>query len=218
MQMPYSMMHIFKETFPHVARFTYVTEMHRQLAGCRTCLDVGCGGGSPTRLLGFDFSVGMEAHPPSLELARKNKTHNEFVAARVQDIGRHFRTGQFDCVVALDLIEHLTKEEGLALIREMERIARKKILIFTPNGFLSQQSHDGDLQEHLSGWTAGEMHSLGFTVIGMHGHRWFRGEQHEHRLKPKQLSGVVSELSHYLFTRAHPENAAAILCIKKSSG
>jgi hypothetical protein len=116
--------------------------------------------------------------------------------------------------VALDLIEHVSKKEGNALIQDMERIASKKILIFTPNGFLRQQSHDGDLQEHLSGWTADEMQSLGFTVIGMHGHKFFRGEHHEHRFRPRRLSGIVSQLSHYCYTRSHAANAAAILCVK----
>lgn len=215
--MTYSTLHVFKKTFPEVALFTYIAEVHRQLAGCRTCLDVGCGGGSPTQFLDFDHTVGLEAHEPSLNLARQNKTHHDFVEARVQDIAIHFRPKQFDCVVALDLIEHLTKEEGHALIQDMERIASKTVVIFTPNGFIPQQGCGGDLQEHLSGWSAAEMQTLGFTVIGMHGYKLFRTERHEHRLKPKQLSGILSELSHYVYTRSHPKQAAAILCVKKTA-
>jgi hypothetical protein len=133
---------------------------------------------------------------------------------RVQDVGRFFGRHQFDCCVALDLIEHLTKEEGHQLIRDMERIASKRVLLFTPNGFLGQSGKGDDLQQHLSGWEAGEMRSLGFTVAGMHGHRFLRGEQHRHRFRPRVLSGLLSVLTHYLYTRSHPEVAAAILCIK----
>jgi hypothetical protein len=100
----------------------------------------------------------------------------------------------------------------------MERIASRKILIFTPNGFLRQQSSNGDMQAHLSGWDAHEMQALGFTVVGMHGHKFFRGEHHEHRFHPRSLSGVASQMSHYLYTRSHPEKAAAILCVKSVRG
>lgn len=166
------------------------------------------------RYLRFEHSVGVDGYPPLLEEAKKNRTHTEFVFSRVQDIGGRFMPGQFDCCVALDLIEHLTKDDGLKLIRDMERIAAKKILIFTPNGFLSQKSHEGDLQEHLSGWSADEMRSLGFDVVGMYGTRFLRGEMHRHKFRPRSLSGVVSAVSHYAFTMRHPEKAAAILCVK----
>jgi len=212
--MPTTAVELFRLTFPRILEFSYLNAMRRMLAGCRSCLDIGCGGSSPTRRLGFEHSVGVDGYTPLLDEARRNRTHTEFVFARAQEIGERFTGGQFDCCVALDLIEHLTKEDGLKLIREMERIAAKRILIFTPSGFLSQRSHDGDLQEHLSGWSADEMRSLGFDVIGMHGARVLRGEEHRHRFRPRALSGVISAVSHYAYTRRHPEKAAAILCLK----
>jgi SAM-dependent methyltransferase len=201
-------------TFPQLGFAVYVAEMRRQLAGCRTCLDVGCGPASPIRFLDFDSTVGIDGHEPTLATARANQTHTSFELCDVTTIGARFQSGQFDCCVALDVIEHLTKEDGLALISAMERIATKRILLFTPNGYLPQQSHDGDLQAHLSGWQADEMRNLGFTVIGMHGIKFLRGEYHEHRFKPRALSGIVSVISHFLFTRSHPEQAAALLCVK----
>jgi predicted TPR repeat methyltransferase len=189
--------------------------MGRQLADCRTCLDLGCGAGSPIRLLDFEYTVGLDGHEPGVNQARASKTHTEVWLGDVRRIGEYFSARQFDCVVALDLIEHLTKTEGLQLIDAMERIASKKILIFTPNGFLPQQSTDGDLQAHHSGWEAREIAALGFTVIGMHGHKLLRGERHEHRIRPQALGGVISVLTHYLYTRRHPEKAAAILCVKE---
>ena len=116
--------------------------------------------------------------------------------------------------MALDLIEHLTKEDGLKLIRDMETIAAKKIVIFTPSGFLSQPSHDGDLQEHLSGWEPEEMRKLGFQVLGMQGPKFLRGEEHQHKYRPKQFWGIISALGHYFYTRRRPERAAAMLCVK----
>lgn len=212
--MPTTAFALFKLTFPRLLLFSYLNTMRKELAGCRTCLDIGCGGASPVRHLEFEHSVGVEGHAPTLEAAQKLHTHNEFRFAGATELDKHFAANQFDCCIALDLIEHLTKKDGIKLIREMERIASKKILLFTPNGFLPQQSHKGDLQEHLSGWTADEMKSLGFKVFGMHGHKALRGGQHQHRLKPAALSGIISALTHFLYTRRHAQSAAAILCVK----
>jgi len=205
---------LFRQTFPQVALFSYVNGLNKALAECRTCLDIGCGGGSPIRLLNFEYSVGVEGHARTLVEARRNYTHTEYCLARAQDIGKHFTEGQFDCCVALDLIEHLTKEAGDQLIRDMERIASKKVVLFTPNGFLPQRGADGDLQAHRSGWDAAGMSARGYQVVGMLGHKALRGEQHQHRFRPQFLSGLISQLSHYAYTRSHPTHAAALLCIK----
>jgi len=98
----------------------------------------------------------------------------------------------------------------------MERIASKKIVIATPNGFLPQGNYGtNEYQKHLSGWEVEEMQKLGFKVLGVYGYKSLRGETHNLRYKPKIFWGVVSLLSHYFYTRSHPEQAAAILCIKE---
>lgn len=205
---------LFKECFPRLALFAYVKEMRDQLADCRSCLDIGCGEDSPVRMLSFEYTVGLEGHRPTLEKAAAHRTHNEFRCGRAQDLGRMFRPRQFDCVVALDLIEHLSKEDGQQLLDDMERIAAKKALIFTPNGFLPQRGRDGDLQEHLSGWEPLEMRVRGYRVLGMQGPRFLRSEHHEHRFRPRAVSGVLSVFGQYVYARTRPEAAAALLCVK----
>jgi hypothetical protein len=214
LMMPASAFSVFRFAFPRILLFSYLNTLRKALSDCQTCLDIGCGPASPVTALGFRYSLGVEGYPALLDEARKNNTHNDYLLARAQDIGKQFETGAFDCCVALDLIEHLTREEGLELIRQMERIASKRIAIFTPNGYLPQKSREGDLQEHLSGWDASTMRGLGFMVIGMHGLKALRGEEHKHRFRPHALSGVVSAISHYGFTMRLPELAAAILCVK----
>jgi hypothetical protein len=188
--------------------------MQRQLAECRTCLDIGCGGNSPVRFIGFEHAVGIDGYEPALAEARRNGTHDEHLICDAREIGKRFSPRQFDCCVALDLIEHLPKEDGFRLIESMQRIASKKILLFTPNGFLPQESVDGDLQAHRSGWEPGEMRSLGFHVIGMHGAKWMRGEQHRPRFRPRPVAGLLSLATHILYARRNPDGAAALLCVK----
>ena len=90
--------------------------MQRLLSDCRSCLDIGYGVGSPVQWLDFDYTVELEAHAPTLERARANRTHSELRSGRAEEIGTLFSADQFDCVVALDLLEHFTKEDGLRLI------------------------------------------------------------------------------------------------------
>ena len=53
----------------------------------------------------------------------------------------------------MEVIEHLEKEEAIRLIEDMEKIARKKIIITTPVGFLENYEADGNLyQTHKSGF------------------------------------------------------------------
>jgi SAM-dependent methyltransferase len=216
--MPTSAFKLFKLASGRSQRFSFLNTMRKELTDCATCLDVGCGSNSFIQLLGFEYSVGVEFFAPALEEAKKAATHNDFCFADVTEIDKHFAENQFDCCVALDVIEHLAKEDGYKLIRDMERIARKKILLFTPNGFLPQGSlYDNNLQAHLSGWTAPEMQALGFKVIGMYGPGFMRGEQHQHKFKPAAFFGMLSALLHFTFTRRQPKYAAAIICVKDVS-
>lgn len=216
--MPRSTAYYMKSHFPSILFGMYIAELAKGLRGCSSCLDVGCGGVSPMRLIGMEHLVGVDGHAPSVEMARQNRTHSEVHLADVRTIGERFSAGQFDACVALDLIEHLQKEDGFRVLEDMERIASKRVVVFTPNGFLPQKSQDGDLQEHLSGWEPGEMRALGYEVIGLYGPKSLRGDYHKPRFLPNSVAGVVSAAGHLLYTRAHPESAAALLCIKSLDG
>lgn len=181
-------------------------------------LDVGCGNGSPLRFLSGVRLVGVDGYAPALEEARKNGTHDEFVLGDVKRISELFPAKSFDACVALDVIEHLPKEDGWRMAEAMERLARKRVIIFTPNGFVPQKSKDGDLQEHLSGWTADEMRPRGYEVLGMYGPKAWRGEYHRINRQPRAIWVMISLTAHYLQTRTRPEKAAAIFCVKNLQG
>jgi SAM-dependent methyltransferase len=193
--------------------------LRKALMGCESVLDIGCGATPTMRQLGISRIAGLEGYRPSFEEARRRNTHDELVFGDVRDLSKHFRSGQFDGCVALDLIEHLSKQDGLKLIQEMEKVARKRIVLFTPSGFLPQkQAANDDLEEHLSGWETHEMRRLGFDVIGLLGPKRLRGEYHVIKGRPRIFWSVVSLLEHFLWTRSHPSQAAAILCVKRISG
>ena len=190
--------------------------LRRALLGCRTVLDVGSGVSHTLRLMGVERAVGAEGYLPSLEKARSQKTHHDYVQCDVRDISKHFQPGQFDACIAMDVIEHLTKEDGLKMIADMERIAGKRAVFFTPCGFLPQgNTEKGDLQVHLSGWEPAEMEKLGYRVIGLLGPKTLRGEYHRLKRRPDVFWGLVSLAGQIFWSRRHPQDAAAILCVKE---
>jgi SAM-dependent methyltransferase len=183
---------------------------------CRTVLDVGCGAASPIRAFSaeLDLAVGVDVHIPSLLRSRAERRHHAYCCLDVTRIERAIAEKSFDCVMSIDVIEHLTKEGGLELLRALERIARKRVVIFTPNGFLPQPATpDNPHQEHISGWTADEMRALGYDVFGINGWRPLRGMYAEAR-HPRWLVERLARLTERRF-ETHPRGAFQILCVKR---
>ena len=202
-------------TVPFSSSRTNARELVRLLSGCGTILDIGCGRASPVRFVHNARLLGVDAFEQDIGQARTLGTHDDFVVCDARNIRTRFRPKEFDACVALDLIEHLTKEEGLGLVRDMEVLAKKRVVVFTPNGFLSQASREeGDFQEHKSGWEVQEMKELGFQVLGLCGLKGLRTTEHRLKFRPRPFWAVVSWLTQWLWCRSRPEHAAAILCWK----
>ena len=52
-----------------------------------------------------------------------------------------FMDKSFDVVMALDVIEHIEYSQTLRIIGQMERIARKKIIIYTPSTWMKNEEN-----------------------------------------------------------------------------
>lgn len=186
---------------------------------CESLLDIGCGERSP--IVGFSKSIrhttGVDSHLPSIERSKAEGIHTDYVQMNIADIGSRFEPRSFDCVVALDVIEHFEKEDGLRLLDAMERIARKKVVLFTPNGFVAQPpTPDNPHQLHRSGWTASEMRARGYEVVGIGGWHPLRGAYALPRIHPYWLTERLSLLTERFF-ESRPEHAFQILCTKRIS-
>lgn len=192
-----------------------MAQVQTAIGSCSSILDVGCGKNSPLRFIPKAHLVGVDGFAPAIEEARQRGTHDELLLGDVQKLTGLFDSKQFDACIALDVIEHLPKEEGWRMLESMEKLARKRVVIFTPNGFVPQHSKDGDLQEHLSGWTAEDLRPHGYEVFGMCGPKSLRGEYHIIKYKPRAFWALVSLAADYAYSRGHPESAAAILAVKK---
>ena len=185
------------------------------LEGCDSVLDVGCGVSAKLRQLGVSNSTGFEGYQPDFEEAKRQKTHDQLVMGDARNLTGYFQPKQFDAVIALDVIEHFNKEDGLKLMQDMEKLAKKKVIFFTPKGFLPQRhAADGDLQLHLSGWEPAEMKNYGYQVTGQLGSKSLRGEGHILKHSPAIFWGLVSWFCQLTWTKWHPDQAAAIFCVK----
>lgn len=171
-----------------------------ELRGMESVLDVGCGSNSPlAKVKKHFYSVGVDIHKPSVSQSRKNKIHDDYKIGNVLDIDKLFKAKQFDAVVALDLIEHLPKQKGRELLIQMTKLAKKKIILLTPNGFIQQIPYDGnEFQKHLSGWDVDDFRKMGFRVYGMRGLKWLRGEYATIKWKPWIFWAAVSTISEAL--------------------
>jgi SAM-dependent methyltransferase len=162
---------------PLVVAFTPLREaifrraLARAVGGCGSLLDVGCGAASPIAAAGYaGWTVGVDLSPHALRAARAARTHRALVQADAAALGRVFRPRSVDAVIALDVIEHLERAPALELLAALERIARRRVVVFTPNGFVPQPATpENPHQAHRSGFTAGDLRGLGYEVRGIHG-------------------------------------------------
>jgi hypothetical protein len=192
-------------------------ELEREVVGsCASLLDIGCGQNSPIRRFAhrLERTVGVDQFEGYLARSQGAAIHSEYRQGDALEVDSMFGPRSFDCVVALDLIEHLEKPQGFRLLEAMERVARRKVIVFTPNGFLPQGEYDGNpWQAHRSGWDAPEMRARGYRVRGLYGWKPLRGELGAPRWKPHRLWGTLALWTQPLVER-YPEHAFELFCVK----
>lgn len=192
------------------------TELGRVIPAGSTVLDVGCG--SHSQIINVRSRIarltGIDAFPAALDEARRSGAFDELLEGRVQDLGRLFEEGSYDVVAAIDLLEHLDEDDGSRLLDAMGRIARRRVVVLTPNGFVSQGELEGNpWQVHRSGWTPAQLRARGFTVRGMHGLRVLRSEEARLRFRPHRVWALVSDLTAPV-ARAVPSLAYHLIATK----
>jgi len=106
-------------------RVRYLTESGL-LAGVRTLLDVGAGNGFSSSYYGegvhvvaCDYAAGMLDGNPVRDRVRCNAS------------ALPFDDGAFDVVGCWELLHHL--DDPVAAVREMDRVARRRAIMFEPN-------------------------------------------------------------------------------------
>lgn len=196
--------------------YSFETELKKAAGGFDSLLDVGCGARSPIKRFSKGmYTVGIDLFKPSIEASKKSGIHDKYFLMNMLDIDKKFKPQSFECVLSCDTLEHITFKEGSQLLKKMEKVAKNRVVVFTPNGFIKQDPYeDNYLQIHKSGWTVDDMKKRGYTIIGINGWKPLRSEGSQIRLSPKNIWEIISMTTQILFARRFPKTAYQMLCIK----
>lgn len=188
------------------------------LMDCNTVLEIGAGRNSYLRLIKKHFNItAIDIHEESLSAGLKNRVFDEIIVGNADRIDQIVHPKSFDAEVAFDFIEHLEKKEGHEFLKKCEKIARKVVINFTPNGFLEQPaSVDNPFQEHKSGWTYEEMNELNYKVFGVNRVKWLSGKYKIPRIKPISIGNFLRNISAIMLKTLKTEMiSACILSVKR---
>lgn len=133
----------------------------------KTILDVGCGPGYPMELLKKVKpnleATGVDLFDEYLKRAKKLGVYNKLIKSDVRKLP--FKEREFDTVICLQVIEHLSKRQGLELLKNLERIAKYQVILTTSFGFFEHPDVDENkLQRHLSGWEDDDFRKRGYKT------------------------------------------------------
>jgi|SRR3989344_9094138 len=204
-----------RKVFVTLGDLFYYKILEKELLGMDTVLDVGCGADSPLAQVKKTFySVGVDIFEPSIKKSKKKKIHDDYKIGDILNLSKFVKKKSFDGVVALDIIEHLEKKDGYTLLKQMELIAKKRVIVLTPYGFTQQHPYDENpYQIHKSGWYDEDFKKLGYTVYGMRGFRFIRGECATIKYKPWFFWGILAVLSQFVVYK-YPSAGYQLLAVK----
>ncbi|MCL4200357.1 methyltransferase domain-containing protein [Patescibacteria group bacterium] len=189
--------------------------LRHYLRDSSSVLDVGSGTDSAIQYVPVPYKEGIDVYRKSVLISKKKKIHHKYMVGDIRKLSSFYTPKSFDAAISIDVIEHLTQKEGIQLIKSMERIAKKTVVLLTPNGFYHQDELEGNpYQVHKSGWKSEDFRKLGFTVYGLRGLQMLRNDHAGIKYKPWIFWGVLSAISEVLFFM-FPDVCFDLFAVKK---
>jgi len=194
-------------------------------------LELGCGRDSvllrtetQIKYTGFEIFEDYAKEIHKKISSSENPNITEFKIIQEDFLTYDFGDKSFDLVIMIDVLEHLSKNDGEKILDIVQDIARKAVLIKTPNGFVHQNEFDGNTpQAHLSGWNIDDFKMKSFKVYGMSGLKLLRKPVHcdewddnlalTIRFRPKHFWLVVSGMSQIIVKKI-PRVCYELLAVK----
>ncbi len=182
-------------------------------------LDVGCGYGKwgflakkyfwnteNGDIMREPFVAGVDLYSPNLARLNKHSIYNLLTQSNAMRLP--FKDNSFDTIIAMEIIEHMPEEDGFKLLSELERVARKRVMLSTPNkldlrGGVEDESGFNPHEAHLSWWKIKTFKKLGYRCFGLGSKLW-----------PSRLWNIV-ELSYVSFRL--PWISDILFCVKDIS-
>lgn len=145
--------------------------LHALQRDCHSVLDIGTGQMQSLTDIPCPVRLGLDAHRPYLE--HRQVPDAVPLNASALDLERLFVPGAVDLVQLMDVIEHFEQADADRVLDQARRVARRRVLLFTPRGEFPQEDfdHSGlggeELQRHRSTWEPEDLAARGFKVIVM---------------------------------------------------
>ena len=149
--------------------WTYPSEIRRLIPAGSTVVDVGCGDGHLMAWINWRHQhevTGIDINQIDLDQATTRNVYKRLI--RLDLASEELPREKFDVVLCSQTVEHIPKQQALVLIKRLEKLARKRIIIATTNGFFPYDhniSH-GDYDQHQSGWEPADFLQKGYKVFG----------------------------------------------------
>ncbi|MBI2085877.1 glycosyltransferase [Candidatus Daviesbacteria bacterium] len=144
----------------------------------KSVLDLGCGQGKPMEFIKYRIkikkSVGVDLFEPYIQEAKQKKIHSEYLLTDIRKVS--FKPKSFDLVMASHVLEHLPEKEAWKVLENMEKMAKKQVIVVTPIGEHYHQLEDGNIwQLHVSAFTPRDFIARGYQVK-KYGWKWLLGD------------------------------------------
>ena len=177
--------------------YDYRYWLKRDLADCESILELGCGPNSPILQMGDASRTDtVDIFEPYVDMHNRKGDYRHCQHADILTFD--FPEKAYDAVVICDVMEHLSREavKDSDLFAEMEKCARKRVIIFTPNGFIENDLVDEDsYQAHLSAWEPADYWERGYKVVGATGLRWLFGKAALPKYRPHRVCAIIAMLT-----------------------
>lgn len=72
---------------------------------------------------------------------------------------------KYEMVLAIDILEHFEKAQGLNFLQHCKRVCSKSLLVSTPKEFIEQQVPANPFEDHRSHWTPQDLIDAGATLF-----------------------------------------------------
>lgn len=132
--------------------------------------DLGCGKGVNafliriSRYLQGAKIIGVEINEDYIKFCNKYNIYDEIIKRKLPTLP--FKTKSVELLLCTEVIEHLSKKNGMKLLDEIDRVCKDRAILTTPNIFFKTMPGDPE-DKHLSLWTINDFRSRGYRVYGL---------------------------------------------------
>ncbi len=204
--------------------FSYMWILRKNIGNPKTILDLGCAEGGLMAVLcqGKSWQItGVDIFSDSLKEAKKRNIYQELIKGDILEVVRKLqkKKKKYDVVFFSQVIEHISKDKGEKVLKILEKLAKQKIIVGTPRGFMNQPEEflgSNPHQVHESGWTEEDFISRGYKVFGV-GLMPVWSEDGFARTKSKLFLIILTLIAYFASPIVYffPKLGAGIICIKE---